>query len=88
MQAFVLYMLALGAGVSVAVQGVVNGGLRTALGSPAWAAFVSYVGGLLSMLVVLLVLREHVPSWKTVANTDLSIPTARHDIATVLTPSW
>jgi bacterial/archaeal transporter family-2 protein len=68
-QAFVLYMLALGAGISVAVQGVVNGGLRTALGSPAWAAFVSYVGGLLSMIVVLLVLGEHVPSWKMVTNT-------------------
>jgi transporter family-2 protein len=41
-QAFFLYVLALGAGVSVAVQQVLNGGLRSALGSPAWAGFVSY----------------------------------------------
>jgi transporter family-2 protein len=39
-----LYVLALGAGVSVALQQVLNGGLRTALGSPTWAGFVSYVG--------------------------------------------
>ena len=68
-QAFLLYVLALCAGVSVAVQQVLNGGLRTALGSPAWAGFVSYVGGLLTMIVVLLVLGEHLPSWKAVANT-------------------
>ena len=68
-QAFLLYVLALGAGVSVAVQQVLNGALRTALGSPAWAGFVSYVGGLLTMIVVLLVLGEHLPSWKAVANT-------------------
>jgi len=63
-QALFLYALALGAGVCVAVQQVLNGGLRTALGSPAWAAFVSYVGGLLTMIVVLLVLGEHLPPWK------------------------
>ena len=69
MQAFFLYLLALGAGVSVAVQQVLNGGLRTALASPAWAGFISYVGGLSTMIVVLLALGEHTPSWKAVANT-------------------
>ena len=34
-QHFFLYLLALGAGVSVATQQVLNGSLRTALGSPA-----------------------------------------------------
>jgi transporter family-2 protein len=70
-QAIFLYVLALGAGVSVAVQQVVNGGLRTALGSPAWAGFASYLGGLLTMIVVLLALGETFPSWKAVANTPL-----------------
>ena len=69
MQAFLLYVIALGAGVSVAVQQVLNGALRTALASPAWAGFVSYVGGLMTMIAVLLVLGEHLPSWKAVANT-------------------
>lgn len=68
-QAFFLYVFALGAGVSVAVQQVLNGGLRAALGSPAWAGFVSYVGGLLTMIVVLLALGENLPSWKAIANT-------------------
>jgi bacterial/archaeal transporter family-2 protein len=68
-QAFFLYALALGAGVSVATQQVLNGSLRTALGSPAWAALFSYVGGLLTMIVVVMALGESVPSWKAMANT-------------------
>ena len=69
MQAIFLYALALGAGVSVAVQQVLNGALRTALGSPAWAGFVSYLVGLLTMIVVLFSFGERLPSWKAVANT-------------------
>lgn len=69
MQTFVLYALALGAGVSVAVQQVLNGAMRIALASPAWAGFVSYAGGLLTMIAVLLVLGERVPSSKAIANT-------------------
>ena len=68
MQTFFLYALALGAGVSVAIQQVLNGSLRTALSSPAWAGLVSYVVGLLTMIVVLFALGERVPSWKTVAD--------------------
>jgi transporter family-2 protein len=63
-----LYLLALGAGVSVAIQQVLNGSLRTALGSPAWAGLVSYAVGLLTMILTVIVLRERVPSWKTVAD--------------------
>ena len=69
MQTVLLYLAALGAGISVAVQQVLNGGLRTALQSPAWAGFVSYLGGLLTMIVVLVVVREQLPSWKLVAAT-------------------
>ena len=69
MQTVLLYLAALGAGISVAVQQVLNGGLRTALQSPAWAGFASYLGGLLTMMVVLVVLREQLPSWKLVAAT-------------------
>ena len=63
-----LYLLALGAGVSVATQQVLNGSLRTALGSPAWAGLASYAGGLVTMIVAVIVLREGVPSWKTVVD--------------------
>lgn len=64
-----LYLAALGAGISVAVQQALNGGLRAALQSPAWAGFVSFVGGLLTMAVVLVALREQMPSWKLVTAT-------------------
>ena len=47
MHAWLLTLLALGAGISVATQQVLNGNLRTALNSPAWAGFVSYLGGTL-----------------------------------------
>lgn len=50
----VSYLLVIGAGVSVALQQVLNANLRTDLGSPWWAGFVSYVVGMLAMLAVAL----------------------------------
>jgi len=64
-----LYLGALGAGISVAVQQVLNGGLRAALNSPAWAGFFSYLGGLLTMIAVLVAFREQMPSWKLMSET-------------------
>jgi transporter family-2 protein len=68
-QSILLYLAALGAGISVAVQQVLNGSLRVSLQSPAWAGFVSYLGGLLTMVIVLLAMRDQMPSWKLVAAT-------------------
>jgi bacterial/archaeal transporter family-2 protein len=65
-QTILLYLAALGAGIAVAVQQVLNGSLRLSLNSPAWAGFVSYLGGLITMIVVLLAFREQIPSWKLV----------------------
>ena len=69
MQTIALYLAALGAGISVAVQQVLNGSLRASLSSPTWAGFVSYLGGLLTMIVVLIAMREQLPSWKLVTAT-------------------
>ena len=69
MQTILLYLAALGAGISVATQQAINGGLRAALSSPAWAGFVSYVVGLLTMVAVLVALREPTPSWKLMTAT-------------------
>ena len=55
-------LLATGAGVSFVMQQVVNADLRTALGSAAWAGFVSYLGGTLCMFALAIVLREALPS--------------------------
>ena len=68
MQVWFLYLLALGAGIAVAVQQVLNGNLRSALNSPAWAGLVSYLGGFVTMAVVLVATREPVPSWKLVSD--------------------
>lgn len=48
------YLLVVGAGVSVALQQVLNANLRAELGSPWWAGFVSYFVGMLGMLAVAL----------------------------------
>ena len=66
-QTLFLYALALGAGISVATQQVLNGSLRTALGSPAWAGLVSYAGGLLTMIIAVIALGEGVPSLRIMA---------------------
>jgi bacterial/archaeal transporter family-2 protein len=55
-------LLAVGAGVSFVIQQSVNADLRSALGSAAWAGFVSYLGGTLCMLVLAAALRDGVPS--------------------------
>ncbi|WP_338700361.1 DMT family transporter [Bradyrhizobium sp. 26S5] len=67
MQVWFLSLLALGAGICVAVQQVLNGNLRATLNSPAWAGLVSYLGGLVTMAVVVVATREPVPSWKLVS---------------------
>lgn len=48
------YLLVVAAGVSVALQQVLNANLRAQLGSPWWAGSVSYLVGLAAMLAVAL----------------------------------
>lgn len=52
--AFLSSLLVVGAGVSVALQQILNANLRTQLASPWWAGFVSYFVGMVAMLVVAL----------------------------------
>ena len=47
------YLLVVLAGLSVAVQQVLNADLRTALSSPLWAGLISYLGGTLVFLGIL-----------------------------------
>jgi bacterial/archaeal transporter family-2 protein len=51
-------LLAVFAGVSFVMQQAVNADLRTALGSAAWAGFISYLGGTLCMLVFALAIGD------------------------------
>jgi transporter family-2 protein len=47
-----VYLLVVGAGASLAFQQILNAHLRVAIGSPWWAGFGSYLGGMLVMLAV------------------------------------
>lgn len=50
------------AGVSIVVQQALNANLRTALGSAAWSGFMSYLVGLICMALLVVVLRDPMPS--------------------------
>lgn len=52
------YLLVVGAGVSVALQQVLNARLRAELGSPWWAGFASYAVGVLAMLAAVVATGE------------------------------
>jgi transporter family-2 protein len=55
-------LLAFAAGTSIVVQQALNANLRTTLNSAAWSGFVSYFVGLLCMVVLVVVLRDPIPS--------------------------
>ena len=55
-------LLAVVAGVSVALQQVLNANLRHALNSAAWSGFVSYALGVVCMALLALALYDPVPS--------------------------
>jgi len=55
-------LLAVGAGVSVLTQQVLNANLRAELGSAAWSGFVSYALGVVCMFGLAVALRDPLPS--------------------------
>jgi bacterial/archaeal transporter family-2 protein len=57
-----LSVLAVLAGVSVAIQQVLNANLRAALNSAAWSGFLSYAVGVACMALLALALRDPIPS--------------------------
>ena len=63
-------LLAVGAGVSFVMQQAVNADLRSALGSAAWAGFISYLGGTLCMLALAVVCRDGLPSTAAVLRSN------------------
>lgn len=59
------YLLPVVCGVTIAVQAIVNGQLRVAIGSPLVAAFISFFTGTLLLLLLIAVTRQPVPSLHT-----------------------
>jgi bacterial/archaeal transporter family-2 protein len=68
--ALVFVVLGIAAGVSFVIQQAINANLRGTLGSAAWAGFVSYLGGTLSMLALALAMRESLPSTAAAAQSN------------------
>jgi len=54
--------LAFAGGISIVIQQALNANLRTALDSAVWSGFTSYLVGLLCMTVLVIALREPIPS--------------------------
>jgi bacterial/archaeal transporter family-2 protein len=52
------------------MQQAVNADLRATLGSAAWAGFVSYLGGTLCMLALVVALRDSVPAVAAMVRTN------------------
>jgi transporter family-2 protein len=69
--ALCVYLAGLGAGVSFVFQQAMNANLRGELGSPWWAGFISYLGGMLAMIAMLVVMREPLLSWPVIQRTSL-----------------
>ena len=64
------HLLVVGAGISVALQQVLNANLRAELESPWWARCISYVGGTVVMLAVIVASGEPWLSSTMVARTS------------------
>lgn len=59
------YFLPILSGVAIAVQAIVNGQLRTAIGSPLVAALISFLTGTLLLLLLIIITRPAIPSLVT-----------------------
>ena len=57
-----LTIMGVAAGASVVVQQALIANLRETLGSPLWAALISYIGGTLAMIALILINRERWPA--------------------------
>ena len=65
-----LSFLALVAGTRFVIQQAVNANLRHELGSARWAGFVSYLGGPIVMLVMVLAMRAPLLSFQVIARSS------------------
>lgn len=68
---YLFYLLPLIAGVSMSIQSGVNGQLRAALGQPLVAAFISFLSGTVTLLLLLLVTRTGFPGMQELGAVSL-----------------
>jgi bacterial/archaeal transporter family-2 protein len=63
--------LTVGAGVSVLIQQALNANLRSELNSAPWSGFMSYVLGIVCMVLLTAAMRDPVPSVATISRVPL-----------------
>src|SRR5438045_4836965 len=71
MMKLLFYILPVLCGVAIAVQTIVNGQLRHAIGSPLVAAFISFFIGTVVLFLLILITRQPVPSIQTLQQVSL-----------------
>lgn len=67
---FLFYLLPLVAGVAMSIQSGVNGQLRAALGQPLMAAFLSFLSGTVTILLLLLLTRTPLPGLQQLSGVE------------------
>lgn len=67
---YLFYILPLFSGIFMTIQAGVNSQLRTSINNPIGAAFLSFVGGTLSLAVALIVLRQPLPNLQTLTTIE------------------
>ncbi len=55
------FLLPILAGIAIAIQAVINGQLRAALGNPYYTAFVSFITGTVACVLIVLLNKQPVP---------------------------
>lgn len=68
---FIYYILPLVAGIAMSIQAGVNNQLRSALQQPLLATLISFLSGTLALVIILLAVREPLPSLQSVSEISL-----------------
>jgi transporter family-2 protein len=67
---YIFYVLPLLSGIFMTIQAGVNSQLRTSISSPIGAAFLSFLGGTLSLALMLIIFRQPLPNFQTLGTID------------------
>jgi bacterial/archaeal transporter family-2 protein len=67
---YIFYILPLFSGIFMTIQAGVNSQLRTGINSPIGAAFLSFLGGTLSLAFALIVFRQPLPNLQTLSTLE------------------
>lgn len=64
---WIFYLLPVAIGVAMTIQSGINAELRTAINNPLLAAFLSFLGGIMVLGIMLFFSKQSMPSWENYA---------------------